>query len=179
MRGLALFGRLLRVAIRLSNATVDSCFVGRYSYRHSCFLLLGVSAMKAVIDRAKFLEAFARAAMFTVSKNAKPELGYVLFNATGESVSLRATDLECSVVLDCMDSVSVESRGAVNALAAAPDGTVVAAGRLLGDEGQTQGVIAARHAAGQRMALNNRSFTIYPAGKAPQRRMRRNTQATR
>ena len=35
----------------------------------------------------------------------------------------------------------------------------------------TQGVIAARHAAGQRMALNNRSFTIYPAGKAPQRRM--------
>jgi len=68
--------------------------------------------MKAVIDRAKFLEAFARAAMFTVSKNAKSELGYVLFNATGESVSLRATDLECSVVLDCMDSVSVESRGA-------------------------------------------------------------------
>lgn len=35
----------------------------------------------------------------------------------------------------------------------------------------TQGVIAARHAAGQRMALNNHSFTIYPTGKAPQRHM--------
>lgn len=34
----------------------------------------------------------------------------------------------------------------------------------------TQGVIAARHVAGQRMALGKHSFTIYPTGKAPQRR---------
>jgi N-hydroxyarylamine O-acetyltransferase len=32
-----------------------------------------------------------------------------------------------------------------------------------------QGVIAARHVAGQRKALSNRSFTIYPTGRAPQR----------
>lgn len=48
-------------------------------------------------------------------------------------------------------SGTVESRGAVNALAASADGTVVAAGRLLGDEGQTQGVIAAFAADGRRL----------------------------
>lgn len=40
-------------------------------------------------------------------------------------------------------SGTVETRGAVNALAAADDGTVIAAGRLVGDDDQTQGVVAA------------------------------------
>lgn len=48
-------------------------------------------------------------------------------------------------------SGTLESRGAVNALAAAADGTVVAAGRLVGDDDQTQGVVAAFAPDGRRL----------------------------
>lgn len=69
--------------------------------------------MKVVVQRSKFSELFSRASSFAPAKHNKAEICYVLLNATGEGVTLRATDLECSVVINCEDAVSVDSRGAV------------------------------------------------------------------
>ena len=72
-------------------------------------------AMKVTIERAAILKAMSRAQGVVERKNTIPILANVLIEAEGESVSLRATDLDIEIIERI--TASVERAGAVTVAA--------------------------------------------------------------